>query len=427
MMFPLVLATAIAISTAAAPDPPNVILISIDTLRTDHLGMYGHPHDTSPNLDALAEESLVFDDMLTEIPLTGPAMCAMLSSIHPRTTGATRNGLRLPDEVTTVPQIFQQAGYETLCVTSNWTLKDKLSGLARGFDVYEDDFHKRRWIFLKSERHADEVTDIALELLANRDETKPLFAWFHYSDPHAPYKNRRRHRVSKKSDYPEDRGARIKYKYDSEIRYTDTEIQKVLDVLPTENTFIVFVADHGESIWEHDYLGHGRRVYQTGLRVALTLFGPNIEPGRTDVPARGIDLGPTMLGLAELPIPLEMRGRDLMNDDVPMERVRVMETYGGAVPNLAITKSLMAESEPQRQTVVYQGWKYITGGDEDELYHITDDPLEESNVIQDHPERIEELRAILEQWDKGTPRNLDNDAELTDDDIDALESLGYVE
>ena len=426
MIFRAVL-TFLLVTTAVSAETPNVILISIDTLRADHLGMYGHPHDTSPNLDALAEKSLVFDDMLTEIPLTGPAMCAMLSSLYPRMTGATRNGLRLPDEVITVPQVFKDAGYETLCVTSNWTLKDKLSGLARGFDVYEDDFHKKRWFFLKSERDADEVTKLALDLLEERDESKPLFAWFHYSDPHAPYKNHRRHRTSKKSDYPDDRGAKIKVKYDSEIRYTDAEIQKVLRVLPTENTFIIFVADHGESLWEHGYLGHGRRIFQTGLHVPLTIHGPGVNPGRTNVPARGIDLAPTLLGIAKLPVPEMMLGRDLLNDEVPMERVRVMETYGGAVPNLGITKSLMAESDAQRQAVVYQGWKYITGGDDDQLYHIAEDPMEETNLLDREPDRSAEFRTILEQWDKATPRNLDNDAQLTDDDIEALESLGYVE
>lgn len=411
----------------SAPSQPNVILISIDTLRTDHLGMYGHPHDTSPNLDALAERSLVFDDMLTEIPLTSPSMCAMMTSLYPRITGATRNGLRLPDEVETTPQVFQDAEYETVCVTSNWTLKDKLSGLARGFDVYDDDFHKKRWFFLKSERDADEVTRRAIKLLENRDLSKPLFAWFHYSDPHAPYKKRRLHRVSKKSDYPDDPGAKIKARYDSEIHFTDAEIQKVLEKLPTENTFIIFVADHGESIEEHGYLGHGRRIYQTGLHIPFTIAGPGIEAGRTNMPARGVDLAPTLLGLANLAAPELMRGRNVLNDEIPLERVRVMETYGGAVPNLKVTKSLMTDKPPQRQTVVYNGWKLIVGGPDDELYHLADDPMETKNIYASESEMASELRTILEHWDATTPRNMDNDAQLSDEDIEALDSLGYVE
>jgi arylsulfatase A-like enzyme len=422
MILPLLVAAALS-----APSQPNVVIISIDTLRADHLGMYGHAHDTSPNLDDLAADSLVFDDMLTEIPLTSPAMCAMMTSLYPRMTGATRNGLRLPDEVTTTAQLFQAAGYETMCVTSNWTLKDKLSGLARGFDVYDDDFHKKRWFFLKSERDADEVTSNSLELLENRDVTKPLFAWFHYSDPHAPYKNRRLHKVSKKSDYPNDKGAKIKSRYDSEIHFTDAEIKKVLDKLPTENTFVLFIADHGESIEEHGYVGHGRRIYQTSQHIPFMIAGPGVAAGRSDAPVRGVDLAPTLLGMAGIPIPNTMRGRDVLNDEIPAERVRVMETYGGAVPNLKVTKSLMADRPPQRQSVTHKGWKLIVGGPEDELYHVAEDPMELQNVHDTEVAVATELHAILKQWDETTPRNMDNDAHLSDEDIDALESLGYVE
>jgi arylsulfatase A-like enzyme len=412
---------------AAALSAPNVIVISVDTLRADHLGMYGHPHDTSPNLDALAEESLVFDDMLTEIPLTGPAFCSMMTSLYPRIIGATRNGLRLPDDVETVAQIFQNANYETLCVTSNWTLKWKLSGLDRGFDVYEDDFHKKRWGFIKSERNGDEVTRIALKLLENRDKEKPLFAWFHFSDPHAPYKNRRLHRVSKKSDYPGDKGAKIKVRYDSEIHYTDAQIQKVLNALPTNETYIIFLADHGESIHEHDYLGHGRRIYQTGLRVPMLINGPDIEPGRTDLPARGVDIAPTLLGFAGLPVPEAMRGRDLLNDPPLADRARVMETYGGAVPNLKFTKALMAGKPPQRQTVIHNGWKFILGGPKEELFHLSEDPLETKDLFDTNPDIAADLRELIAKWDESTTRNMENDAELSDDDVEALKSLGYVD
>lgn len=412
---------------AAALSAPNVIVISIDTLRADHLGMYGHPLDTSPHLDALTEAGLIFDDMLVEIPLTSPSFASMMSSLNPRITGATRNGLRLPEEVRTVAQIFQEANYETVSVTSNWTLKKKLSGLDRGFEIYDDDFHKRRWGFIKSERDADEVTRIALEIMKNRDTSRPLFAWFHYSDPHAPYKNRRLHRVSKRSDYPDDKGAKIKTHYDSEIHFTDAQIKKVLDVLPTENTYILFVADHGESIQEHNYLGHGRRIYNMGLHVPLAIMGPGIDAGRTDTPARGIDIAPTLLGLAGLSIPDAMRGSDLLNNTPPLDRVRVMETYGGAVPNLKVTKALMAGKPPQRQTVIHEGWKLILGGDEEELYHLADDPDELLNVIADEPEKADALRALIQDWEANTEQNLENDAELTDDDIDALKSLGYVE
>jgi arylsulfatase A-like enzyme len=301
-----------------------------------------------------------------------------------------------------------------------------LSGLDRGFDVYDDDFHKKRWGFLKSERNADEVTRIALKLLKERDESKPLFAWFHYSDPHAPYKNRRLHRVSKRSDYPDDKGAKIKARYDSEIHFTDSQIRKVLEQLPKENTSVLFVADHGESIEEHGYLGHGRRIYQTGLHVPLVIVGPGIESGRTDMPVRGVDVGPTLLGLGDLEVPEGMLGRDVLDEAPPLDRIRVMETYGGAVPNLKVTKALMAGKPPQRQTVIRGGWKLIIGGSEDELFYITEDPMETKNLLEVEPEKADELRGIIKAWDEAVSRNMDNDAVLSEDDIEALKALGYV-
>lgn len=167
--------------------PPNVVLVSVDTLRADHLGCYGYPHATSPNIDKLAETGLLFEDCVCQVPLTNPSFSAVMTSRYPRTTGATRNGIPTPQNVPTVAQRFREAGYQTLCVQSNWPLKAHLSGLDQGFDVYDDDFHTRRWGILKTERRADEVTRLAKDLLARRDPAKPFFMWVHYSDPHAPY------------------------------------------------------------------------------------------------------------------------------------------------------------------------------------------------------------------------------------------------
>ena len=159
----------------AADAAPNVVLLSVDTLRADRLGAYGYPLPTSPQLDAFAAAALLFEDAVCEVPLTGPSMGSMLSSRFPRMTGTTRNGLRMPSSVPLVQEQFQAAGYHTFCVQSNWTLKDKLSGLARGFDVYDDGFRKKRWGFMKAERDGDEVTRLALEYLESRPGDQPFF------------------------------------------------------------------------------------------------------------------------------------------------------------------------------------------------------------------------------------------------------------
>ena len=412
---------------AACLSAPNVILISVDTLRADHLGLYGYPHPTSPHLDQLADRSLVFDDMVCEIPLTGPSFCAMMTSQFPRTIGVTRNGLRLGDEPPTAAEMFRAAGYETLCVTSNWTLKRELSGLDRGFDVYEDGFKKKRWGIIKSERDAEEVTSLALELLERRDAARPLFAWFHYSDPHAPYHLHRAFKVSDRSDWPEDGAARVKVKYDSEIAYTDFWVSKVLEAIPKENTYVVFLSDHGESLGEHDYLGHGRRIYQAGLRIPFMVAGPGIRPGRSGAKARGVDVATTLLGLAGLDVPPVMQGIDLLNGSVPAARARVVETYGGAVLNVPGAKEIMAGRGPKLQGVLQGSWKLVLDGKRKELYHLAKDPGELVNLADRHPDRVDALTALVVEWSDRVARGNSETDDLSDEDVEALRSLGYIE
>ncbi|GMV94800.1 MAG: hypothetical protein AMXMBFR82_45780 [Candidatus Hydrogenedentota bacterium] len=411
---------------AACLSAPDVFIISVDTLRADRLGCYGYEYDTSPRLDAFAENALLFEDCVTEVPLTSPSFGAMMTSRYPRMNGAARNGLPLPTSIPTLAEQLQAAGYYTFCVQSNWTLKAPLSGLARGFDEYDDGFHKKRWGFLKSERYADEVTRIALDLLENRDASKPVFGWIHFSDPHAPYEFHKKfnpgNRVLRKLSDEEDTRAR----YDSEVAYTDHHIGQILDALP-EDAYVVFVADHGESLYEHDYLGHGRRIYQPGLHIPLIVRGPGIAAGRSNVPARGIDVAPTVLGLAGLPKVDGMLGADLLNDSVPQDRVRVVETYGGAVPRIPGAKALMASRPPMRQGVLAGEWKLVIGGPETELFNLATDPLELTNLADSEQQRREELAALIATWDTATSKEDAQEADLREEDIEALESLGYVE
>jgi len=405
---------------------PNVVLLSVDTLRADRLGVYGYSLPTSPVLDAFAQDALLFEDVTCEVPLTGPSMGAMLSARFPRMTGTTRNGLRMPAAVPLVQEQFQAAGYHTFCVQSNWTLKDKLSGLARGFDIYDDGFHKKRWGFMKAERDGDVVTQLALEYLAERPADKPFFAWIHYSDPHAPYKMHSDFRPAGKGAWRLGRKEKVGAKYDSEVAFTDNEIGKMFSALP-ENTIVVFVADHGESLYEHDYLGHGRRIHQTNMHIPLIIRADGVQAGRSKVPARGIDIAPTLLGLAGLPVPETMLGIDLLHAEVPDERVRVIETYGGAVPNVPGVKGAMAGAGPIWQGAFHRGWKLIMDGGKQELFFLPDDPGELNDRAADNPEEVERLRNAIQQWEKATPAAAKGEENLNADDLKALEALGYLE
>lgn len=405
---------------------PNILLVSIDTLRADRLGCYGYIHDTSPNIDALAEKGLLFEDVMCEVPLTAPSMGSMLTSRYPRMNGTTRNGLRLPPETRTVAQQFQDAGYHTFCVQSNWTLKGKLSGIDRGFDVYDDAFEEKRWGIIKGERSGPRVTELAKRYLDERAADKPFFGWVHYTDPHAPYEKHDgfnpaglSFRVKKKQ--------RVRAKYDSEVAFTDAQVAELLAHVP-ENTTILFVADHGESLYEHNYLGHGRKIYQDNLHIPLIIKGEGIAPGREQRPARGIDIGPTLLGLAGLEKAEGMLGLDLLRDPLPEERPRVMETYGGAVPKIPGARSIMANAGPMLQGVLLEGWKLIvSGGGNEELYYLPEDTGELKNLAGEKQEKVAELREMIQQWDELTNKGESGGGTLSAEDMEALESLGYIE
>jgi len=347
------------------------------------LGCYGYPAPTSPHIDALADTALRFDDLICEVPLTAPSFGTMFTGRHARSIGMTRNGLRLREDVPTVAEALQAAGYHTVAVQSNWTAKAHLSGLDRGFDVYDDDFREGRWGPLKSERAGAAVTDRALALLAARPADKPIFAWFHYSDPHAPYVLHPDHTPSGTPKRFTRRARRVGQHYDSEVAYMDAMIGRVLAALPAGAT-VVFLGDHGESLYEHDYLGHGRKLYHNTLRV------PRTPP--------------------------------------PPDRARIAEAYRGAVPNLPFgLRGWMADRGPIKQALVHDGWKLIATGKRNELYHLGDDPGELRNLQVRERDRVAALRALLAAWDQATERQENADQPLDDADLEALRSLGYLD
>lgn len=351
----------------------------------------------------------------------------MFTGRHARSIGMTRNGLRLRPDVPTVAEAFQVAGYHTVAVQSNWTAKAHLSGLDRGFDVYDDDFRDGRWGPLKSERAGDDVTRRALALLAERPADRPLFAWFHFSDPHAPYVLHPGHTPSGKPKRFTRRARRVGQHYDSEVAFTDAMIGKMLAALPDGAT-VVFLGDHGESLYEHDYLGHGRKLYHNTLRVPLIMRGPGVEPGVSGVPVAGIDLATTLLGLAGLAPLAGSLGVDVLNAPPSPDRARIAEAYRGAVPNLPFgLRGWMAGRGPIKQAVVRDGWKLIATGKRNELYRLDDDPGELKNLHLRERERVAELRALLEAWDKATELRDEPQQPLDEADLEALRSLGYLD
>ncbi|MCP5103913.1 MAG: sulfatase-like hydrolase/transferase, partial [bacterium] len=171
----------------AKPDLKNIIIISVDTLRADHLGCYGYPQNTSPNIDAFARDGVLFSNCYTLTPLTAPSFSTLLTSLPPHQHGAKRNGLSIYRKIRTLPYYLKRYGYRSTAFISNWPLRKKLSGLHVHFDAYYEVFTKKRYMGLThSEGDASTITKKALNWL-EENVKKRFFLWVQYTDPHAPY------------------------------------------------------------------------------------------------------------------------------------------------------------------------------------------------------------------------------------------------
>ena len=397
---------------------PNVLIISIDTLRADHVSAYGYSRSTTPNLDALIEGGVRFDRARTIEPLTGPALVSMLTSLHPQDHGASRNGLRMRTGLASLPKALQAHGYQSVAYIGNWTLRDKLSGLAEHFESYNEVLTRARWWgMVRREADAEDLTDSALEWLGSntgRHSTQPFFMWVHYVEPHAPYRLHEDHleQLGLKpggNQPPEDR-------YDTEIAFVDASIGRLLDYLDEtkldENTIVVFVSDHGESLGEHGYWGHGRNLYEPTLRIPMSItWKGKLRPGTIEAPSLIIDLAPTILGMLEQEGPSTFEGFDwtgvFSGETAPTGRQTLYQAHRGAVMS-------KHESDLARQSgllevgIIHDEQKEIfhVGKSRRQFYDLTADPLE--------------LDDLSEKKDS-PPEPLDEES------VEALRSLGYVD
>jgi arylsulfatase A-like enzyme len=312
-----------------ATDPPNILLVTIDTLRADHLSCYGYHRKTSPNMDALAAQGVRFEHAYCTIPLTGPSHVSLFSSRYPQEHGVRINGVPIPKDSKWLylPQILRRFGYFNAAFVSAWPLVSHLTGFSHWFQVYDQDM-KRSYQFLSSSRFAEDVTPRAISWLEDQ-RVEPFFLWVHYFDPHAPYHLRKRfadpatngHATTPPSEVSAAMTDRIR-RYDSEIGYVDHHLGLLLRALDkagvTDSTLLVLTSDHGESLGEHDYVGHGRHLYDSILRVPLIVRYPgHIKPGKViATPVSLLDVTPTILELSGLsqrqpPIPANFVGRSL--------------------------------------------------------------------------------------------------------------------
>ena len=305
----------------------RILLISIDTLRADHLGSYGYERDTSPNLDALAASSWFFESAYVPVPRTGPSVAALLTGMFPMNI----DEWAVRPEQETLAEVFASQGWRTVATVDNANLSE-VSGYAQGFEAYRETWEESDNEITRTQM----ITNAALEQLEDHAQTgESFFMWLHYVNPHLPYTPPssfdRKYvddphfdgsvTLPRTSGYfggirpdayveGEHRLAYYVAQSDGEILFADSEIGKILDLIrsePTlEDTVIVVTADHGEGLGEQDlYFEHGPYVLESHVRVPLIVHIPKYasNPRRIELAVSTIDVAPTILELAEISLP----------------------------------------------------------------------------------------------------------------------------
>jgi arylsulfatase A-like enzyme len=423
----------------ARPDP--VIIIAVDTLRADRLGCYGYPRPTSPELDALAEKSVLFTRCFTPSPLTTPAFASLLTSMPPHRHGAKRNGLPIFPKVETLTDLLKARGYRTGAFISSWPLKAKLSGLDRGFDTYEEVFDKKRWLgTINPEGRAPTVNERVFEWL-DRCEDEPFFLWVHYSEPHAPYLHHEEfdfdyNRWNKKLYHPDSDFSDMR-NYDTEVGFVDHHIGRLIDRLGKDGLFdraiVVFMSDHGESFGEHGERGHGRKLFNATLHVPLMVKLPRDRRAGTRMQHEVSleDVAPTLLELLGLDRPDWMIGRDLFIPEAG--RAIFSEAYKGAV-HFRRGRYYHHKVEPIAYSLVQAGEKLMLSP-RNHRYRFFDwihDPLEKRNLYLKRKSRLGAWQRLLkgyvervEDYIQISKQLVREPGSMSEEDMEKLKTLGY--
>jgi choline-sulfatase len=356
--------------------PTSLLLITIDTLRADHVGVYGHAAARTPALDRLAREGTRYDRAYATAPNTLPSHASLLTGRYPPGHGARHNGMRMDLAVPTLAEAFGRAGFETAAFVAAFPL-DRRFGLIKGFRTYGDVMPRDARGRPANDRPGQAVVDEALGWLSSR-RAQRFFLWVHLFEPHSPY-----------GDPPAQAGRPAIERYDDDVAEADRQVARLLDALGDRRsqTLIVLTADHGEAFGEHGEISHSVFAYDTTLSVPLIVAGPQVPAGAvvTD-PVSLVDVAPTIAGMMGLG-PFDADGLVL-----PPKPVLPPESGSSG------SRALYAESfaplldfgwSPLR-TLRNGGWKYIAAPSP-ELYDVKNDPGETRNVAAAQPARAAEL------------------------------------
>jgi arylsulfatase A-like enzyme/Tfp pilus assembly protein PilF len=412
----------------------NLLVITLDTTRADRIGIYGYKPGQTPNIDAIAQKGVRFENTYTPAPLTLPAHCSIFTGDIPLAHGVRNNGrYRLPGQIDTLAEILQRRGYLTAAFVSSFTLESRF-GLDQGFTIYNDNFplKKGQVKTYSSERPAELVfADFSawFENFYQQDKNKKFFAWVHFFDPHMPYAP------------PEPFKSKFQQNpYDGEIAYMDVYIGKIITLLEEKqllaNTLVVIVGDHGEAFGEHGEFGHMMFCYEENLKVPLVFCAPGRLPENKTIADRVnlVDVMPTILEFLSVPFPAGAdAGRG--NNPATVPSVRGISLLPLIKGTSVKERTFYIESVFAAEALGCAPVKGLIKGEykfidlpQPELYQLAADPGEKENLYFKQNATAKQLKQSLAQVMKQyemSPGAVQPGRKLSGEEERKLKSLGY--
>ena len=436
----LALCAWVASCTGGDGQRPNLILVTVDTLRSDHLSAYGYERETSPHLDRFANDAVRFTNAVAPQPLTRPSIASLFTARYPYQHGVSDNQSRLPETAETLAERLRAAGYNTAAFVSSFVLKRDASRLDQGFDTYDETLD--RYVLGGAERGAT-ATAAQVAAWLREPPREPFFLWVHLMDPHGPYVPPppfdRRYEALERGSRRIPRSAIPAYqysdtldpsvyvdRYDGEIAHTDNEFGGILAVLRERSLYdgaaIVFHADHGENLGEGGaWFGHGSRLYESGLRIPLLLKLPGsaraTKAAQNEQLVSVLDIAPTLLAIAGIDPLGGTAGRSLLDLPEGVEHHVYVEAHSRRAALSGVRGSdrmLVRRRVPGERAVV--GEEYLRG-DQHGRIEAQEDTARAS------------LAARLDRFEaqSNPARSRSAPESLRPDEEEALRTLGYLE
>jgi arylsulfatase A-like enzyme len=429
-----------ALACGSPEEPPNLLVVTVDTLRADHCSAYGYSRQTTPVLDRLAREGVLVEQAYAPMATTGPSHASMFTSRYPASLGYTRNGQVLEDAHVTLAERLRHADYRASAAVSSFVL-DRRFGFAQGFGTYDAAFDPATastqfstWegvdVDSAFDRRANATTDAALAWLARRGRDRPFFLWVHYFDPHHPYGALPPFDERFEASGP-DAEAQAVAQYDSHLgRLIDAVDREGL----RERTLVVVTADHGEGLMQHGHMGHGIHLYEEAVRVPLVFRWPGRLPAgaRLPGPSEHVDLLPTVL---------ELMGLEERTGDVEGVSLAGALLGKAAAPGRNPARTVVLQRrrydahavdgvplKGAKFAIRVDAWKYIEARDEGtrELFDLARDPRETENLAASRSEEADRLSRLIAAWRGRFERGDGARDEASPETLEALRALGYV-